>query len=50
MMVSKVKHLLQERIFNKHKVLNAIPKKNKRKKFNSTIYVLTVVPVTKEQI
>ena len=48
-MVRKVKHLLEVRIINKEKVLNATLKKNKRNKFDSTIWGLTGVPTTIER-
>ena len=47
----KVNHLLEERIFNKEKSLNATLKKNKRKNFCSTaICGSTGVSVTQEQM
>ena len=49
MMLRKVKDLFEERIFNREEVLNATLKKNKRNKFDSTIWGLTGVPTTIER-
>ena len=47
----QVKHLLEERIFNKEKALNATLKRNKRKNFSSiSISGATLTPVTQEQM